>query len=261
MPSHYAHYRFGSLILASMRPEARRCIQRFRQMYDVGLHGPDLLFYHNIFLKDASGDLARQFHRQSGEDFFSRVCSQLRQEPSEAAMAYLYGVLAHYCLDSLCHPYIGAAVQDGQVGHVELETEFDRFLLALDGKHPPHTFDCSAHMRLTRGECVTVSAFYPPATPGVVYHSIRTMAFSVKILASPKGVARTAVNTAVKLTGGALAPHIMTRTPNSRCSHLNDDLLALFDQALEAYPRMLESLSAHISHNAPLGEEFEKCFG
>lgn len=261
MPSNYAHYRFGAMAMDSMSPEIRRCVRRFRQLYDVGLHGPDLFFYHNIFAKDTYGDLARQFHHQSGEVFFSRVCRQLRLEPSEAAMAYLYGVLAHYCLDSVCHPYINTIVKETDIGHTELETEFDRYLLTLDGKRPPHTFDCSPHMKLTRGECVTVSAFYPKTTPAAVYRSIHSMAFSVKMLASNKGLARNGVEAAVKLTGGAIAPYIMTRSPNPRCSHLDEDLLALFDQALETYPRLLESLAAHMTRNAPLGEEFEKSFG
>lgn len=261
MPSHYAHYRFGALALEAMPPEVCRCVRRFRQLYDVGLHGPDLFFYHNIFAEDTAAKLAGQFHRQTGEAFFGKVCRQLRLESSEAAMAYLYGVLAHYCLDSACHPYVHTIVRESDVDHVELETEFDRFLLALDGKRPPHTFDCSPHMKLTRGECVTVSAFYPQTTPAMVFRSICSMAFSVKTLASPKGIARNGRDAAVKLTGGRLAPYIMTRTPNPRCSHLDADMLALFDQALENYPRLLEALGAHMTRNAPLGEGFEKTFG
>ena len=176
-------------------------------------------------------------------------------------MAYLYGVLAHYCLDSACHPYIKTVTQDGQIGHVELETEFDRYLLTLDGKRPAHTFDCSPHMKLTRGECITVSEFYPPATPVTVFRSIRSMAFSVKMLSSPRKTAKTAVNAAVKIAGEGLTQHIMTRIPNPRCSHLDEDLLALYDQALERYPKMLDLLSAHMTCNAPLGEEFENSFG
>lgn len=261
MPSHYAHYRFGALATANMSPEDRRRVQRFRQLYDVGLHGPDLFFYHNIFLRDSTVELGKKFHRQTGEEFFSRVCKRLRLEPNEAAMAYLYGVLTHYCLDSVCHPFVNAIAEEGRIGHIELETEFDRYLLTLDGRKPAHTFDGSPHMKLTRGECETVASFYPPATSAVVNRSIRNMAFCVKTLASPKGIRKNAVNLAVKLSGGKLASHVMTRSPNPKCAHLDKELKALYDQALEKYPRMLTALNAHLSHNAPLGEDFEHIFG
>lgn len=261
MPSHYAHYRFGAQAIACMSPDVRRHVQRFRQLYDVGLHGPDPFFYHNIFLRDSTVELGSKFHRQTGEEFFARICRKLRLEPNEAGLSYLYGVLAHYCLDSVCHPFIKATAEEGTAGHTELETEFDRYLLTLDGKKPAHTFDCSRHMKLTPGECKTVADFYPPATPAAVGQSVKSMAFCVKTLAAPGGIRKNGVNLAVKLSSGRLASYVMKRIPNPRCSHLDEQLLALYDQALEKYPRMLDSLQAHLSHNVPLGEDFMHPFG
>ena len=261
MPSHYAHYRFGASAMSAMPPEVRRNVQRFRQLYDVGLHGPDIFFYHNIFLKDNTANPAKKYHRQTGREFFTRVCKRIRLEPSEGAMAYLYGVLTHYCLDTACHPYIHTITADAAIGHTELETEFDRFLLTKDGKKPPHTFDCSPHMKLTRGECVTAAEFYPDVTPAMVNRSIRGMAACVKFLASPTGFRRNMMNGAISLTGGAFDQFIMSRQPNPRCCHLNEDLMALYDQALERFPRLLEEITAHMLCNAPLGEEFEHPFG
>lgn len=104
MPSTYAHYRFGVAMLSTMPADIQRTVKRFRRLYDVGLHGPDLLFFQNPLLR--TGNFGRRFHQQTGEAFFSRVCRSLRLEPSEAAFAYLYGVLTHYCLDSICHQYV-----------------------------------------------------------------------------------------------------------------------------------------------------------
>lgn len=44
MPANYAHYRFGKQLLSGMCPNDRRSIQRFRRLYDMGLHGPDIFF-------------------------------------------------------------------------------------------------------------------------------------------------------------------------------------------------------------------------
>lgn len=256
MPSYYAHYRFGAKAIPMLPPQAQRSIRLFRQLYDVGLHGPDIFFYHNIFFKDNVVALGCKYHALTGEDFFTQVCKHLRLESNEAAMAYLYGVLAHYCLDSVVHPFVLEQTEDEKIGHMELETEFDRFLLQLDGKRQPNTFDCSPHIRLTKGECETVSKFYG-TTPSAVDTSVRGMAANVKLLAMPNGNLRRAVE---KAAGSRLRQHFMERTPNKNCAHLNASLLALYEDAQARFPAMVEALLAHMAHNAPLGELFDTTF-
>jgi len=260
MPSQYAHYRFGAQQIGRLPPEVRKTIQRFRQLYDVGLHGPDLFFYHNIFVKDPVVRLGSKFHQQTGEEFFTRVCKRLRLEPSEAGRAYLYGVLAHFCLDSLCHPFIIRQTADGAIGHTELEKEFDRFLLSMDGHIPPHTFDYSAHMKLTAGECATVAEFYSPATAAAVQLSVRNMAAIIRFLSAPKGFRRSALNASIKLTGSAFSQHVMPRAPVRSCAHLDEPLLALYDQAAAQYPDLLQQLLAHLDHGAALGDGYQQIF-
>ncbi len=256
MPSHYAHYRFGTKAIQLLPPQVQRTIRLFRPLYDMGLHGPDIFFYHNIFLKDNVVKLGKKYHTFTGEEFFQPVCKHLRLEPNEAAMAYLYGVLTHYCLDSAVHPFVLKTVHDEEVGHVELETEFDRFLLQMDGKRQPNTFDCSPHMKLTGGECATVAKFYG-TTPGAVNASVKCMATSVRILSMPNGNLRRTVE---KAAGSKLRQYFMGRTPNKKCARFNESMLALYDQALEELPGMMETLLAHMSHNAPLGARFEATF-
>ena len=156
MPASSAHYRSGKQLLSTLPADARQCIQRFRRMYDMGLQGPDIFFCYNPFLKTAVGALGSTFHRQTGQEFFPAAC---RQAMTEAAKAYLYGLLAHYCLDSISHPFVQQKADAGEAGHAQLEAEFDRYLLALDAVPQPHTYDLSPRLKLTRGECMTAAAF------------------------------------------------------------------------------------------------------
>lgn len=256
MPSHYAHYRFGTQVIRHLPPSGQRSVRLFRRLYDMGLHGPDIFFYHNILLKDKVVALGSHYHHMTGEEFFTPVCKHLRLEPNEAAAAYLWGVLAHYCLDSTIHPLVYDKTADGAIGHMELETEFDRFLLQTDGKPHPNTFDCSPHMKLTDGESATVADFYG-TSPLAVKVSVKSMASVVKFTAMPNGNFRRMVESSLK---GKLRQSFMGRTPNKNCAHLNPELLSLYDQALEKFPAMAEALQAHMSHNAPLGELFENTF-
>lgn len=261
MPANYAHYRFGSQILPTLPADVRRPIQRFRRLFDVGLHGPDLFFYYNILMDTPVGKLGTKFHDMTGREFFGMVCRRLRLEPTEAGQAYLYGVLAHYCLDSICHPFVQEKTSDGKISHTELETEFDRYLLELEGVPAPETFDASRHMKLTKGECVTVAGFYPSVTPGNVLQSIQTMAGVTRLLATPKGSRRAMMQKAAKAVANKFTPFIMGEKPNRNCAHLDEELKVLYDEAIALYPVLLEQLTAHMTYNAPLGEEFDRPFG
>ena len=260
MPGSYAHYRFGCQLLPTLPANIRRPVQRFRRMFDMGLHGPDLFFYHNIFVDDSLKKLGQKLHHMTGREFFTLVCRRLRLESSEAGQAYLYGLLAHYCLDSLCHPRIQEVTADGTIGHIELETEFDRYLLALDGEASPATFDGSRHMRLTKGECVTVAALYPAVTPANVLQSTNTFSAVTKLLATPGTNRRAMMRKAADKVAAKFSPFIMADQPNENCAHLDEDLKKLYDEAAALYPVLLEQLTAHMTYNASLGEQFDKTF-
>lgn len=261
MPSIYAHYRFGVAMLPGMPGDVRRTIGRFRRLFDVGLHGPDIFFYHPLLRKGSAEAPGRKYHHQTGREFFQRVCRVTRMEKSEAAQAYLYGVLCHYALDSVCHPFIGEQTARGPATHLEMEAEFDRFLLDRDGKRPPESQDMSPHIRLTPGECETVAKFYPGVTARSVEISVANMARCTKLFAAPDGARRTVLRKGMETLGPRVSGLLMTVGPNSRCANLDHSLLELYDQAAESFPELLVQIQAHLTYNGLLGEEFAHPFG
>ncbi len=260
MPSTYAHYRFGVQMLSNMPADVRRTIQRFRQLFDVGLHGPDIFFYGNLLPNIGTAHLGKKYHDQTGEEFFTRVCRGLRLEPSEAAAAYLYGVLCHYCLDTACHPYVRQSAEKGEVTHAQLETEFDRRLLETDGKIPAHTQDLSQHLHLTPGECDTVARFYPPATAGNVKGCVKSMSYTHKILATPEGMGRKVLSKGAGLLSKKYEDTFMGEAPLTLCGPYLPGLLERYAQAEAKFPQMLVQLQAHMTYSAPFGEEFQGKF-
>ncbi len=255
MPSSYAHYRFGKVLLPGLPGEVRSCIQHFRRMYDVGLQGPDPFFYYNFFWDTPIGSLGNQFHSQSGREFFATAAKAAK---TEAAQAYLYGLLGHYCLDSRCHPYIQQIEDIGEAAHVALESEFDRYLLVLDKKQNPASYDISRHLKLTRGECMSVAEFYPGATGGSISRSVKNMAFAKRFLASPKRRQREKLLSAVK---PSLCEHFTPETEQMEMVPYIRELKELYDSALERYPILLAQLQACLEQGEPLGDAFEATFG
>ena len=254
MPASYAHYRFGKLLLPELPGDVRQCVQRFRRMYDAGLHGPDIFFYHNPFLDTPAGKLAKQYHRQDGQTFFSQACAAA---DSEAARAYLYGLLAHYCLDAVCHPFVDKMANSGAAGHIRLEAEFDRYLMAMDGIPEPHRHDMTKHLKLTRGECMTVAGFYPPATGAEVSQSVRFMGFALRFLA---GGSREKREKLLRKLKPSVCDFFIPEQPVTDFARMDSELLARFNRACKQYPQLLAQLEACRKSGKPLGEEFAPNF-
>ena len=68
MPSTYAHRRFGANVLDHLPAPLREKLEAHRELYDIGLHGPDLLFYYHA-AKSNPGRRAGQRHaRRAGQN-------------------------------------------------------------------------------------------------------------------------------------------------------------------------------------------------
>ena len=88
MPASYAHYRFGRLLLPGLPDEIRQCVQRFRRMYDAGLHGPDIFYFQTGLVRTGTFFMGVKYHEYTGKELFPRACRTARLERSEAAQAY-----------------------------------------------------------------------------------------------------------------------------------------------------------------------------
>ena len=126
MPSTYAHRRFGADVLALLPDGLRATLEQHRELYDMGLHGPDLMFYYKALQSNPVNRLGNTMHEQKGEVFFTRARTVVENATDKsAALAYVLGFVCHFALDSTCHPYVEAYVRESGVGHCEIETEFD----------------------------------------------------------------------------------------------------------------------------------------
>lgn len=259
MPSLYAHYRFGHQLLAGLPADVRRPIQRCRSLYDMGLQGPDFFFYDSYLSRTPVVELGGALHNQSGLEFFEHCCSHVRKNPSEEAQAYLYGLLAHYCLDSICHPFVYAHTAQGNVIHSVLETEFDRHLLTLDGVRNPHTHNVTGKLRLQQKDYAAIASFYDGVTAERIRRCIRRMSLANGFLSSGEPL-RYGVSAFLKLAGDNVRGMHMAKAPNPACAPLMEPMMARYIHAAERFPEYLEQLRDHLTYNAPLGDIFTATF-
>lgn len=118
----------------------------------------DILFFYNITnLK--KGKMVRNFGYRSQKiktyEFFSTLINYIKynhHQYNPQVIAYLYGMLSHYVLDSTMHPYIiyktGNFKKEDKSTykynhlHNEMESYFDNFLLTIRDGINPHKFKC-----------------------------------------------------------------------------------------------------------------------
>ncbi|MCD8198286.1 MAG: zinc dependent phospholipase C family protein [Lachnospiraceae bacterium] len=136
MPAAYAHYRFGKKVYRELPEKERQIIRQAKDAFLLGLHGPDLLFYYIPICKNRINQQGTRMHREIAADFFEHGREEYRREPDAALRAYLYGYICHFILDSECHSYVSYYMEEKEVGHIEIETELDRYLMELDGRDP-----------------------------------------------------------------------------------------------------------------------------
>ena len=255
MPSVYAHHRLGQRCLDRFPREVQDRIRRNMDLYNLGLHGPDLMIFHDPIRKDAVTKLADHYHGQTGREFFTGAAELLRENADEGAVSYIYGILGHFTLDSSCHPFVRAVSKEKYPAHLELEADFDRHLLVLDGKIPAHTQIITRHLKL-RGEkdVESVTKVYA-LTPKQVRKCLRKFRQIMNLVTAPEGMRRRILLSG-KLSATA-AEMVMGIDPNPRCADAIPELMARYLQAEELYPRLMKELLAFVEHGTPLSQRFD----
>lgn len=113
MPNQITHHLCGlEAIKLIENKECIKLINKYRSVFNLGLQGPDFLFYYGIMPwsgKVSSPEIGHNMHVAKVNQVFSGFINYIlkQNEPVKAILTvYLMGYLSHNCLDSICHPYI-----------------------------------------------------------------------------------------------------------------------------------------------------------
>ena len=69
MPTTYTHDYFGKKVYQKLPEEMKRVIRENGELYRIGLHGPDILFYYMVS-KNPVTQFGINMHREKGRAFF-----------------------------------------------------------------------------------------------------------------------------------------------------------------------------------------------
>lgn len=141
MPSTHSHYRFGKDVLNLLPTQTKSFIEQYRELYDIGLHGPDICLYYEPMSFNAVKKNSFSIHKEYADELFKKSAARISESVNpDAYKAYLIGFVCHYALDRICHPYVEKVISLGEVSHTELETDLDRHFMIADGLDPMKHF-------------------------------------------------------------------------------------------------------------------------
>ena len=262
MPSNFAHYLFGQQLLPQLPDYLQEIIRPNIQLYQIGQHGPDIIFYYRPFLPHSVSRIGFQMHKYPARYFFeqARDTISLSQQDSRL-LAYTLGFLCHFILDSNCHGYIYQQIKSGKVSHVEMETEFDRMLMVQQKIDPLNT-NATDHLPVNKELCQLIAEIFVPLTPEQIYHGLRSMKFFHKLLVSPTPSKRYALRRLLQLTHTEqlLGGMIVNPVPNPLCRESNQRLTELYQYSLTEAPTVMIQYYSSFFTGEPLSPRFDRTF-
>ena len=178
MPAAYAHMVFGKEVTAILPLSAQGSINRYPELFGIGLQGPDILFYYHPSETQAYVLYGHNIHKRPAADFFRYALVQLEKLADlekEKATAYLMGFLCHFILDSNCHPIVRKHTFPGEASHRQIEREFDRFLMEKDKIRPVWFIPWTKTVPMAEKHADIIALFYPEAGEQVIRRGIRNM--------------------------------------------------------------------------------------
>ena len=110
MPSIITHHMFSKELLNHLTKEELSKFNKNLDVYHTFAQSHDYLFYYTFGRdKKKINDLGHYAHRNNTQKYLINIIKNIKKEKQEnnhELIAYLYGSITHYILDTTCHPYI-----------------------------------------------------------------------------------------------------------------------------------------------------------
>ncbi len=90
MPTTYAHYKFGKEVLSALPRPLQNSIEAHRELFDIGLHGPDILFYYNALKKDPVNEQGHTLHEQFADEFFHHAVEVIEKAKDPQRRVHIF---------------------------------------------------------------------------------------------------------------------------------------------------------------------------
>ena len=259
MPANFAHFKFGKLVLATLPMEEKKVILDAFDSFAVGVHGPDILFYYKPIGKNAVNQKGNRMHEEEAYPFFQKAkATYLSRNRREEDLAYLFGFICHFALDSTCHPIVEQTMAEKKVPHVLVESSFDRYLLLKSG-HDPERYDTAKHV-MVKEETIQDVSVYLEVTRKEARKCLKSIDFYSRPIRPRNAFKRNFLKLGMKVAGvySSLYPMVI---PEKKYHDLDDSDALLFhkmNKAVEFAKELITNYNSFIKDGNSLDERFKR---
>ena len=112
MPSLITHNIFAKEVYSKLPDKIKDTFKKEKLIYQTFAQSHDILFYYkspNIKKTKIINRLGKIGHRRNTQDYLLNIIKLIKEyhlQLYQPDIAYLYGAITHYILDSTCHPFI-----------------------------------------------------------------------------------------------------------------------------------------------------------
>ena len=159
MPASYTHQCFGNLVLENLNDkEIKNTIDKNINYYNIGLQGPDILFFYRPLKKNSISALGSKLHEDIAREFFENALTILKSNYDKRALAYILGFINHFILDSTCHGYINKTMKDKNISHFEIERDLEQRFMIIN--HDEFNFCVPKHYTINLEVAKVIAPFF-----------------------------------------------------------------------------------------------------
>ena len=262
MPSTYAHYTFGQEVKRHLKGDIEKIIAENIALYNIGLHGPDILFYYKPLSSNPINKAGNELHEKNADIFLNNGKKVVKGYfNTNAALSYLFGFICHFMLDGECHPYIEKKMEISNISHSEIEVEFDRALMEKDGLEPL-SFKPTGHIVSSREYAKTIAFFFPEISENEIVESLKSMKFYLNLLVVPSKLKRILLIAALKVSGNyhKMSGLLMKHEPIAECKDSNIVLEKLYSNSVIPTVDLIMEFYQDFSKEGSLNQRFLRNF-
>lgn len=262
MPSIYAHNKFGKKVIKNLPPVLKDLIRDYPDSFRIGLQGPDTLFFYKPFYINKVNQTGVRIHKEDAYPFFDDALSIVTAHGLDSAChAYLLGFLCHFALDRACHPFVNSSMKSTGCGHIEIEGDFDHYLLEMDGKIP-HTYKMHKLVPTNLRTAMSLSPFYPDVPLIKIHAAMRHMRTVKKLFVAPGKIKRTIIDLLMKATFHYkyFKGHMIVPEGNKDCRHCSKELYEILLKTVPEANLLIEEFETSLLHGTPLPDNFHGNF-
>ncbi|NCB91208.1 MAG: hypothetical protein EOM40_01350 [Clostridia bacterium] len=262
MPTTYTHDIFGKEIYKRLPEDLKQTVRQGKDLYRIGLHGPDIFFYYRPIKKNKINQIGPKMHREKASEFFQKGIQEFQTNPSSQLAAYLIGFACHFMLDSTCHGYINLFERKSGISHAEIETELDRYFMQREGKVLFSYLPASV-LEPTEANCKIIARMFPMVPSKTILEMVKSQKKYDSLLTCASPWKEKVVLGGMKVLGcyDQLEGQVMRKKANPACRESTEKLVDLYNKALEETPLILENLYQCFYGKETLSGRFERDFG